>query len=104
MIQTQSPEKDQQNLASHSIFNKPAAPVVVKPIGLEDLIKPYALVGIISGGEPEALISNRTTKQTSYVRAGEEFDKLKVIKISAHSVLIGYQNEQKEIFIEGERK
>jgi hypothetical protein len=94
----------QKDLATHALFSKvkeQAAPVV---IGLNDLIKPYSLTGVISGGQAEALIQNNATKQTYYLKAGEDFDKFKVLEVKNHSAVIGYQNEKKELFIEGEKQ
>lgn len=97
-------EEYQKQFSSHALFSKPKAPVIVKAPGLTDLIKNYALVGIVHGAESEALIRNNTTRLTSYVLAGEEFDKFKVIKINPHSIIVGYKDEQTELFIEGENR
>ena len=97
-------EKYQRDFSSHALFSKPKAPVAAPVLGLGTLLKPYALTGIIQGGGPEAeaLIENKTTKQTYYVRRGEAFDQFKVVQISPHGILVEHQGEQKELFIEGE--
>ena len=100
----ESLEKYQRDFSTHALFSKPKALPSVQIRGFEEMIKPYALVGIISGGEPEALIQNNLKKQTYYLQEGEVFDQFKLIEIKQHSVIIGYQNEQKELSIEEEVK
>lgn len=97
-------EKYQSDFSSHALFSKPKA-VIQAPIrGIDELLKPYLLTGIIQGGAPEALIQNTATSQTYFLKSGETFDQFEVLEVRSHSVLIGYQNEQKELLIEGESK
>src|SRR3989338_1687271 len=69
----------QKDFSTHALFSKPKAVVAVQPLGINELLKSYSLMGIIHGGESEALIQNITTKQTYYVREGETFDKFQLL-------------------------
>jgi hypothetical protein len=94
-------ESYQNDFSSHALFMKPKVQAPVKGPNLAELLKPYTLTGIIQGGDAEALIQNNMTKQTYYVQAGEGFDQFKVVDVRDHSVVVEFQGERKELFIEG---
>lgn len=85
---------------THALFYVPKAPEVVKTAGISELVAQYEVTGIIQGDVPEALIQNRSNKQTYFVQAGEQFDQLTVVEIREHGVLVAYGGEEAEMSIQ----
>lgn len=93
----------QDKFSTHNLFSKPEAVITTQTSNLAQLLKPYVLIGIVRGIEPEALIQNNLTKQTLFVQADEQFDQFKLVEIKDHSILVEYGGEQQELYIEENR-
>jgi len=91
----------QQEFSTHALFSKPKAAEPVRRVDLAERLKPYTLIGIVQGVEPEALIHNFETNQTHFVQAGEQFDQFKLVEIKTHSVVLEQEGEEQEIHMEG---
>lgn len=89
----------QDKFSTHNLFSKPEAVITTQTSNLAQLLKPYVLIGIVRGIEPEALIQNNLTKQTLFVQADEQFDQFKLVEIKDHSILVEYGGEQQELYI-----
>jgi hypothetical protein len=84
---------------THTLFSKPQAAPLVQKSDLSQLLKSYALTGIIQGEEPEAFIQDHAMKQTHLVQEGEQFGPFKLVEIKDHSVLVEYEGKQGELHI-----
>ncbi len=88
------------DFSSHGLFYYPKTEVAAAGPGLDDMLRPYHLVGIIQGDKPEALIKNDLNQQTYFARAGENFDKFRVAEILTNSINVEFENHSKEIYLE----
>ncbi len=89
------------NFASHGLFYYPKTEVAAAGPGLDEILKPFHLIGIIQGDKPEALIKNDLNQQTYFVRAGENFEKFRVIEILTNRIQVEFENQNKEMLLEG---
>ena len=67
----------------------------------DDFKTKYLLSGIVSGNENEAILNDRSTKETRFVKAGENLDGVAIDQIKTNSVLLNCSGKQLEIAIEG---
>lgn len=99
LAKLKSAEEDQKIFSGHALFFKPVKQEAPKKMTIDQILQPYALSGIIQGASPEALIQNKSTGQTEFVREGQNYKQFKIIQIKSHSIVVAYQGEQKEMFI-----
>ncbi|MFC1668721.1 hypothetical protein ACFL1T_05015 [Chlamydiota bacterium] len=71
---------------------KPKSPI--KKQSIEALLRGYQLIGIIMEDEPTAIILDRKTKQTTYVRKGDMLNELAIINVSSNVVTVMYEDQQ----------
>lgn len=100
-VQVESLAAYEQQFLTHALFYKPQITQSAKKIDLVERLRPYTLVGIVQGVEPEALIQNSRTNQIHFVQAGEQLDELKLVDMKAHSVVLEYDGEKRELHMEG---
>jgi hypothetical protein len=84
---------------SHSLFFVPEERVAAPGPGADDILAKYEVIGIIEGGQPEAIISNRSNSQSHFVQRGETFDGIELIEIRSHSVVVRLQDEEHELLL-----
>ncbi len=61
---------------------------------LDQMVAGLTLVGIDRGPKPAALVENTEQNRTFIVNVGDEINGMKVKKISAEGVLLGYEGEE----------
>lgn len=88
------------DFTSHGLFYYPKAEVAATGPGLDEILRPFHLIGIIQGDRPEALLRNDLNQQTYFARAGENFEKFHVKEILAGSIKVEFENQIKEIYLE----
>ena len=64
---------------------------------LQDLLKDLVLVGISWDKVPQAMIENKKTDQTYFLRAGESINNLKIEAILENKVMFVYEGEKGEL-------
>ena len=99
-IQSESIDSLTEKFSSHSLFYFPKGEEVVQGLGLEEMLRPYHLSGIIQGENPEALIQNQANQQTYFVRKGERFDHFEVTAIEENSIDVAFEGETKKMLLE----
>ena len=84
--------------STHALFYIPEAVTVqaTEP-SFAQLLSQFELTGIIQGAEPEALIQNRSSKQTYFIQPGEQFEQFKLVEIKEHSVVVESGGKQQEM-------
>jgi len=86
----------QDLLKKKSIFVSPVSrnrTKISQPSSLQELIKGLKLVGIVPGDEPQAIIEDKKSGQTFFLKEGEEIQNMKIEKISTGKVLLSYDGE-----------
>jgi len=86
----------QDLLKKKSIFVSPVSrnkTKISEPSSLQELIKDLKLVGIVPGDEPQAIIEDKKSGQTFFLKEGEEMQNMKIEKISTGRVLLSYDGE-----------
>jgi len=58
--------------------------------GLRELVKELTLVGIMPGDEPQAIIEDKKSGQTLFLKKGESIDNIEIKDIESGRVLLGY--------------
>lgn len=64
-----------------------------------DLVKQINLVGIISGGNPQAIVEDKTTQKTYYVIKGQTVGEIQVEDIQADKIIISYKGQRFELYL-----
>lgn len=90
----------QRDFSAHALFYRPQAAAVAAGPGLDDMLKPFQLIGIIQGENPEALIKNQATQQTLFARKGEKFEQFTVSEIGRQSITVSLEGQSREMMLE----
>ncbi len=69
------------------------APIAEEGPPITELAKDLALVGVISGDNPQAIIQNKKTRQSFYVYAGESVLEFKIKQIDKATVILEHKGE-----------
>jgi len=64
---------------------------------IDGLVGDLGLVGISWGTEPEAMVENKKTKKTHFLRSGDMVNKLKVEDVLKNSVVLSFEGKQVEL-------
>ncbi len=64
---------------------------------IDGLVGNLGLVGISWGKEPEAMVENKKTKKTYFLRAGDMINKLKVEDVLKDRVVLSFEGRQVEL-------
>ena len=64
---------------------------------IDNLVSDLGLVGISWGAEPEAMVEDKKTKKTYFLRSGDMVNKLKVEDVLKDSVLLSFEGKQVEL-------
>ncbi|MFC1808900.1 hypothetical protein ACFL3D_02100 [Candidatus Omnitrophota bacterium] len=67
---------------------------------IDTLTKDLLLIGVVKQDQPEAIIKNRRTRQTYFVKQGSSLGQLTVDSIEDEKVILQYQSSKKELFIQ----
>lgn len=92
---TQVQEEDNQP-EFRELFGAPATretPSIKEGPSASDLAKDLALVGVITGDNPQAIIEDKKTRQTYYCFENESVLQFKVKKIEKATVILDYNGE-----------
>ncbi len=71
----------------------------VKVKTVDTLAKDYILIGIVSLENKEAILKNKRTRKTLFVREGMSIGELNVREISSDKVILEYNGDEKVIFL-----
>ena len=64
-----------------------------KAIEVSDMVSEFRLVGIIPGDEPQAIIEDKKSGQTLFLKKGERLAEVVIKEISEGRVVLGYNEE-----------
>lgn len=70
-----------------------------KRVTLEDLIAPLALIGIISGEHPQAIIEDKKTNKTHFLEKGGKVGQIEVEEIFEDKVILNYGEQKAELVL-----
>jgi len=78
-----------------------SAPVQVQAavIGIKDKIKDLTLIGIVNTGAMEAIIKEKSSGKTIFVKTGQRFGDLEVKSIKENTVTLKYKDEETELHL-----
>ena len=65
---------------------------------IDVLTQGFKLVGISWGNDPQAMIEDTAKKRTYFVRPGQTIDKIQVRGVFRDRVVLGYEDQEKELF------
>lgn len=69
------------------------------PSATQSRFKDLALIGIISGKTPQAIIEDKKESKTYFLKEGELVGEMRVEQISDEKVTLGYEGEQFELVL-----
>jgi len=94
-----NPSLEKQNAPVAAV--KATLPPVVPPPPpqptLAELASDLTLVGVITSGEPQAIISSKRTQKTYYVTVGQMIGEMMISKISENRVQLTYNGQTMEL-------
>lgn len=90
-----------QGLSQRQIFSNPTAQEGAgpSPLASADLIKDLNLVGIISGVNPQAVIEDKKTQKTYYLRKGQFIGELQIEDIQEGKIIVTYNGQKYELYL-----
>jgi hypothetical protein len=90
-------------LDKRQIFNQPVSGGVKEEktpgINMAEIISQYNLSGIVSGDNPKAIIEDKKSQKSYFLREGESAGDLTVEKIGAGKVSLDYKGEKFELVL-----
>ena len=97
-------EHYQQAISGRTLFKVPAQEVkqvqlIPKSRTFSQLLQGLALIGIVSGDNPRAIIEDRKENQTYFVHTGDYLGDIQVLEIESRRVKLGYQGEIASLFL-----
>ena len=72
----------------------------VKVITIEEIARDFLLIGVVKENRPEAIVKNRRTRQTFFVKKGANLGQLKVEEVGDDQITVSYEGKQKTLFIQ----
>jgi len=98
-IQLESVESYKKLFASKKLFRplRKAKKKKVKVVTVDDLSKNLIVLGTVKQEQPEAVIKNRRTRQTHFVKKGMTLGKLKIEDVTDDKVVVSYNGEKKTL-------
>ncbi|MGD0335815.1 MAG: hypothetical protein ABSB18_01760 [Candidatus Omnitrophota bacterium] len=89
------------DLKNRNIFGAQTTQGMGSPINAatSDMVKDIALVGIISGDNPQAVIEDKRSQKTYYLTAGQFIGEIQVEKIMDGKIILNYRGEKFELFL-----
>lgn len=69
-------------------------------VTIDTLTSDLLLIGVVKQEQPEAIIKNRRTRQTYFVKQGTSIGQLKVESVGDDKIVLSYENTKKELFIQ----
>jgi len=66
---------------------------------LRDLIKNLTLMGIISEEEPQAIIEDKSTGKSYFLKKGELINGVKIVEIKSNKVVLEYEEQRFDLYL-----
>ena len=95
-----------QGTNKRKIFSNPTAAAsaaqdtaIPTPAQAGELIKDIALVGIISGDNPQAVIEDKKTEKTYYVAKGQFIGEIQITDIQESKIIADYKGKKFEFYL-----
>ena len=66
---------------------------------IDDVTRDLMLIGVVKQDQPEAIVKNRRTRQTYFVRKGASLGKISIEAVKDDRIIVRYGEETKPIFI-----
>lgn len=90
-------EEEEEPVEFRELFGAPVVkeiePVAEEGPSISELAADLILVGVITGTDPQAIITNKRTRQTFYVSEGEDILEFKVQKVDQAIVILEYKEK-----------
>ncbi len=67
---------------------------------IDILTRDLLVIGVVKQEVPEAIIKNRRTRQTYFVKQGSQLGQVTVESVQDDKVVVSYQNSTKDLFIQ----
>lgn len=67
---------------------------------IDDLSRDLQLVGFVSVDNKEAIVKNRRTRRSFFIKPGDSLGKLKVVDILEGKIIVEYKDESKELYLQ----
>ncbi|MBI4550323.1 MAG: hypothetical protein HY714_05305 [Candidatus Omnitrophica bacterium] len=94
-------ESFQKKMEARNLFYAPAAPTAAPAkAGIDELSQDLALIGVVTTGEPEAILKDKRLNQTYFLRRHQKIRGLEVKEVRRGSIVLKYQDQEKEIFLD----
>jgi len=71
-----------------------------KVLTIDDLCKDLILIGIIKQDVPEAIVKNRRTRQSYFIKRGASLGQLKVESVGDDQIVVSFKGSKKTLFIQ----
>lgn len=91
-----------KGISGRQIFSSSAIQGTEKPISNTvsgNSLKDINLVGIITGEDPQAIIENKKTNKTYYLRKGQFFEEFQLEDIQAGKIILNLNGQRLELYL-----
>lgn len=92
-------EFDKKIKVRNLFFSSAPAAARAPLIGIKDKVKDLALIGIVKTGAMEAILKEKNSGKTTFVKAGQRFGDLEVKMVKESSVILKFKDEENELFL-----
>lgn len=97
----ESVESFQKKMEVRNLFLTPKkSEETPKAAGIEEKLQDLSLIGVVTSGEPEAIVKDHRSDQTYFVRGGQKIRDIEVKEVKSGSVILRVDNEEREIFLD----
>lgn len=93
-------EAFEQKMKTRNIFFTQAqAPEKPAGSGILEKVKDLSLIGIVKTGNMEAILKDKKTNRTTFVRTGQRIGELEVKQIKGSSIILKAKDNETELFL-----
>jgi hypothetical protein len=95
-------EQLKENTLTKKLFRPLIKPQTIQKdvLTVDILTRDLLLIGVVKQEVPEAIIKNRRTRQTYFVKQGSSLGQVMVESIQDDKVVVSYQGAKKDLFIQ----
>ncbi|HNV86002.1 MAG TPA: hypothetical protein PKL97_03435 [Candidatus Omnitrophota bacterium] len=90
---------EQKMKARNIFFFQPKASSKPAEAGILEKVKDLALIGIVKTGNMEAILKDKKTNRTTFVRVGQRIGELEVKQIKESSIILKSKDNETELFL-----
>lgn len=91
----------EKKISLRNLFFSPQAPAPPAPVNqMDEKLKNLKLIGVITSGEPEAIVKDTSLNQTYFLKKRQRLRDLEVIEVKVGSIVLKHGNDEKELHLE----